>query len=559
MLALAVIGAAPRKSSALTEGDYEYTVYAGWATVTGYTGSGGDIVIPATLGGCPVRYIGTGAFLNNKKLTSVVIPDTVTHIMGSIYWQGVSSYNKGAFAGCTNIKSVTLPANLREIQGYAFRECQSLKTVVFRNTWLPGGFDNPLLWAGAFQVVEAHSSYALWTAPALDRLYVARGTASYIAPFFRFTSGGKIIEAGDCNKHYEDESGFILNAHAVAICGQHYACDANFSPPEHWAAPCGNHYFCMDGYVSSEHTTGACGNHYRCAPGFFAGDHESKGQCDDHFACEEDYWLTSHNLSPNCMRHFICDGGDHRPTACGNGYYCDGSIHQPACYWHCTCQGGDHSLQPCIWRHYKCENDGLDHSPASCGDPDHYNCHGGDAYHATTAACGKHLHCATGDHRAALCGNPAHFRCDGANHGGSMPCGNPAHFACDGANHNAAPCGNPEHVGCDGGNHGNAECGLAYHSNCWQGEHGHGAAACGIAGHWICDDTHICYILGDANCDGSVDAADAAAILRHLAGLGTLSAQGLINANVNGDSEVDAADAAAILRSLAGLGSLTTP
>ncbi len=57
-------------------------------------------------------------------------------------------------------------------------------------------------------------------------------------------------------------------------------------------------------------------------------------------------------------------------------------------------------------------------------------------------------------------------------------------------------------------------------------------------------------LYGDANCDGEVTSADAAAILRALVGLEELSAQGAINADVDGDGEVTAADASAILRYL---------
>jgi len=56
---------------------------------------------------------------------------------------------------------------------------------------------------------------------------------------------------------------------------------------------------------------------------------------------------------------------------------------------------------------------------------------------------------------------------------------------------------------------------------------------------------------GDANEDGLVNAADAAAILRHLVRLTTLSPQGLLNAKVtDGTGQVSAADAAKILRYL---------
>ena len=55
-------------------------------------------------------------------------------------------------------------------------------------------------------------------------------------------------------------------------------------------------------------------------------------------------------------------------------------------------------------------------------------------------------------------------------------------------------------------------------------------------------------LLGDANCDGQVTAADAALVLRSIVGLNELTAQGAFNADVDGDLEVTAEDAALILR-----------
>jgi len=61
---LALIGLVVLSSSAfaLTDGDYEYTESGGNATITGYTGAGGAISIPAKLGGYPVVAIGDYAF-----------------------------------------------------------------------------------------------------------------------------------------------------------------------------------------------------------------------------------------------------------------------------------------------------------------------------------------------------------------------------------------------------------------------------------------------------------------------------------------------------------------
>lgn len=53
---------------------------------------------------------------------------------------------------------------------------------------------------------------------------------------------------------------------------------------------------------------------------------------------------------------------------------------------------------------------------------------------------------------------------------------------------------------------------------------------------------------GDANCDGTVTAADAAHVLRALVGLTMLSEQGVKNAKVDGTDALNAQDAALILR-----------
>ena len=63
----------------------------GVATIKGYTGAGGAITIPSTLGGFPTGIIGYAAFnsANGHLITSVIIPDSVTTIKDL------------AFYGCT--------------------------------------------------------------------------------------------------------------------------------------------------------------------------------------------------------------------------------------------------------------------------------------------------------------------------------------------------------------------------------------------------------------------------------------------------------------------------
>ena len=59
---------------------FTYTTNNGSLTITGYTGPGGDVIIPSTIDGLPVTSIGYHAFYHNTKVTSIAIADTVADI-----------------------------------------------------------------------------------------------------------------------------------------------------------------------------------------------------------------------------------------------------------------------------------------------------------------------------------------------------------------------------------------------------------------------------------------------------------------------------------------------
>ena len=97
------------KASAETEGNLQYSVYNGKATITDYTPpNDGDLVIPDTLGGYPVTRIGNGAFVRCAGLTSVTIGNSVP----SIGW--------AAFSDCTGLTSTTIPDSVTSIGSDAF-------------------------------------------------------------------------------------------------------------------------------------------------------------------------------------------------------------------------------------------------------------------------------------------------------------------------------------------------------------------------------------------------------------------------------------------------------
>ena len=109
---------APNMVSAAQEGDYTYTVSNGNATVTGYTGAGGAITIPSTLGGFATQTIGDHAFDNCTNITSVTIPNSVISI------------GNFAFQNCTNLSSITIPDGVLYIGDSAFSHCTSLISVI---------------------------------------------------------------------------------------------------------------------------------------------------------------------------------------------------------------------------------------------------------------------------------------------------------------------------------------------------------------------------------------------------------------------------------------------
>jgi len=52
--------------------DFRITINNGEATIIGYNGSGGDVVIPEFIAGFPVRSIDDDAFYSCSSLTSII-------------------------------------------------------------------------------------------------------------------------------------------------------------------------------------------------------------------------------------------------------------------------------------------------------------------------------------------------------------------------------------------------------------------------------------------------------------------------------------------------------
>ena len=116
---------------------FGYTITNGTVTITGYTGPGGDVVIPGTINGLPVTGIGDGAFQDKAGLTRVTIPNSVTGIgsyafahstslTGVEIGNNIASIGVGAFFHCYSLTGMMIPASVTSIGLLAFELCTSL-------------------------------------------------------------------------------------------------------------------------------------------------------------------------------------------------------------------------------------------------------------------------------------------------------------------------------------------------------------------------------------------------------------------------------------------------
>ena len=94
------------------KGDYTVQETQGGWILTGYSGRGANVTIPADLG---VTTLSRGLFRDNQIITSVVVPEGVTTI-------------GGAFLRAINLQSVSLPSTLRILDG-SFNRCGKLASI----------------------------------------------------------------------------------------------------------------------------------------------------------------------------------------------------------------------------------------------------------------------------------------------------------------------------------------------------------------------------------------------------------------------------------------------
>ncbi len=96
---------------------WSYIVEDDAVTLTKYNGRNSTPEIPAELEGLPVRALGDEVFAQNKRISSVTVPDSVIN-MGN-----------GVFENCTELAVVTLSSNIERIPARLFAGCSALKAI----------------------------------------------------------------------------------------------------------------------------------------------------------------------------------------------------------------------------------------------------------------------------------------------------------------------------------------------------------------------------------------------------------------------------------------------
>lgn len=200
------------------------------AVITGYEGSGKALEIPKELGGCKVRGIGDGAFRENPDITSAAIPEGVesigfeafrgcgklakvmipasitdwndhtgngyrssafedcTALAELVLAEGLTVLGQRAFAGCTALEGVTVPATVETFHAEVFADCMGLASLELREGIREIGY-HAFAGCASLKEVRIPSTVENW---AVIRANGIMATPHACAPFSRCTSLEKI-------------------------------------------------------------------------------------------------------------------------------------------------------------------------------------------------------------------------------------------------------------------------------------------------------------------------------------------------------------------------------
>lgn len=206
-------------------GLFTYQIINGTVRITDYPEDAvGEVVIPAEIDGKPVTSISPSwigdnslnAFRDCREITSITIPDSVTHIGG------------GAFFGCHSLTSITIPRSVTTLGIGAFADCSSLEAILVEDgnsaytdhdgvLYDIGGTTlqrYPGAKAGAYRIpdgVASIDSYVFYGCHLLTSLAVPPSVLNISGQAFRGASELREILVDEANPAYADLDGVLYN------------------------------------------------------------------------------------------------------------------------------------------------------------------------------------------------------------------------------------------------------------------------------------------------------------------------------------------------------------
>ena len=119
----------------------EWNYDAEYCILRGYTGAGGDVVVPEEIDGFTVDVIGINVF-KGDTITSLTLPETVLELRSDAVSscenltsvtlpQSLVVINRMNFFSCGALSEITIPAGVRYIGDGSFRFCDALRKITF--------------------------------------------------------------------------------------------------------------------------------------------------------------------------------------------------------------------------------------------------------------------------------------------------------------------------------------------------------------------------------------------------------------------------------------------
>lgn len=132
------------------ENAFQYEERDGKATLLQWKGSGAVAQVPGYAGNAEVAAIGRKAFLSNKRIQEVILPDTVRVI------------DDWAFAYCSRLSCIHLPRQGIVFGKGAFLQCEKLEQICLERGGLPALPEEDMECVGALLAAAVHKLDDAW-------------------------------------------------------------------------------------------------------------------------------------------------------------------------------------------------------------------------------------------------------------------------------------------------------------------------------------------------------------------------------------------------------------